>query len=86
MASTNKEKRIEELNKNIERLIHERDTIQNKMTQELVTLLMKKNVLAHDFETLKGGLLSVVDILNRTDTEAEEQKDKWKEYLKKKKK
>ncbi len=77
-------KRIEDINKNIERLAQERDQIQNTMTQELVAILIKKNALTHDFETLKGGILNVVDVLNRTDKEAHDQKNKWRESLHKK--
>jgi hypothetical protein len=72
-----KQKRIDQIRKNIERLNLERDKIKTDMTKELIDILVKKNALRYDFEMLKGGLLHVLDILSRSDKEAEEHKKSW---------
>jgi hypothetical protein len=81
-----KAKRIDQINKNIERLNAERDKIKTDMTKELIDILVKKNALRYDFEMLKGGLLHVLDILSRSDKEAEEHKNSWKNHSSKKSK
>lgn len=75
-----KTKRMDQIHKSIERLTAERDKIKTDMTKELIDILVKKNALNYDVDILQSGLLHVLDILSRSDKEAEEHKNSWKRH------
>lgn len=75
----NEQGRIEAINQEIETLLHERQKITEALTQNFVNWLMKKNALAHDYETLVGGIASILSVIERNDAEATVQKEIWKQ-------
>ena len=79
MKSQKKEQnRIAVINTTIETLLNERKEITESLTKELVNWLMKKNALLHDYDTLIGGISSVLKIIEKNDDEAIAQKELWK--------
>ena len=70
--------RIEDINQSIEKLLQERNQLTENLTKDLVTWLMKKNALAHDYDTLIGGILSVLTLIESNDNASIAQKETWK--------
>jgi hypothetical protein len=70
--------RIEDINQSIEKLLQERNQLTEDLTKDLVTWLMKKNALAHDYDTLIGGIISVLTVIETNDGASIAQKEIWK--------
>ena len=70
--------RIDDINVTIEKLLQERNQLTEDLTKDLVTWLMKKNALAHDYDTLIGGIISVLTVIESNDGTSISQKEIWK--------
>lgn len=70
--------RIDDINETIEKLLQERKKITEELTKELVAWLMKKDALSHDYDTLIGGILSVLTVIECNDDVSKSQKEAWK--------
>ena len=70
--------RLDDINEAIEKLLQERKKITENMTQDLVNWLMKKEDLVHDYDTLVGGFLSILTVIQRNDDASKEQLEIWK--------
>ncbi len=70
--------RIDDINESIEKLLQERQCITENLTKDLVTWLMKKDALKHDYETLIGGISSVLTVIDCRDEAANKQNALWK--------
>jgi hypothetical protein len=75
---TQKLRKIESLANQIEKLKQEHALLTESLAVEITKLLNKKNALSHDFETLIGGIVSVIDTLKKDDEAALSQKQLWK--------
>lgn len=70
--------RIDMLNTQIEKLKIKKQQLTNDLSNEVIVLLKQRNALSYDFETLIGGLLSVLDTLKNNDDASINQKQIWK--------
>ncbi len=70
--------RIDDINESIEKLLQERQCITENLTKDLVTWLMKKDALKHDYDTLIGGISSVLTVIESNDEAALKQNALWK--------
>jgi hypothetical protein len=70
--------RIETITTQIEKLNQERAHLTETLNGEITNLLKQKNALSFDFETLVGGLLSIIDVLKKEDETTLNQKQTWK--------
>jgi len=77
-TKTKAHSRIDDINESIEKLLQERQRITEHLTKGLVTWLMKKDALKHDYDTLIGGISSVLTVIESTDEAANEQNALWK--------
>lgn len=69
---------IDDINITIEKLLQERKKLTEDLTKDLVTWLMKKNALAHDYDTLIGGIISVLTVIESNDGSSIAQRESWK--------
>ena len=74
--------RIAEISNQIEKLSNEQSLLKARLKESLshdiMKLLNQKNALHDDFETLVGGILSVIDTLKKEDSDAIQHKNNWK--------
>ena len=74
--------RIAEISNQIEKLSNEQSLLKARLKESLshdiMKLLNQKNALNYDFETLVGGILSVIDTLKKEDSDAIQHKNNWK--------
>jgi uncharacterized protein YutE (UPF0331/DUF86 family) len=71
--------RINAINDTIEKLLVERQKITEEITKDLVNWLILKNALVHDYDTLVGGIFSVITMIEQNDDDANVQKERWKQ-------
>ena len=71
-------KKIELIDQHIAKLEAERAEIKAALPQLLLDVLIKKNALQHDFETLVGGLIHTLHTLTQNDEGAQKMHHLWK--------
>jgi hypothetical protein len=59
--------KIKRITTQIQDLETERKKLQENLSQNLLDLLIKNNALSYDFETLAGGILTVLNTLSKKD-------------------
>ena len=59
--------KIKKITTQIQDLETERKKLQETLSQNLLDLLIKNNALSYDFETLAGGILTVLKTLSKKD-------------------
>ena len=70
--------RIDDINDSIEKLIQERQKITEGLSKDLVNWLMRKDALKHDYDTLIGGISSILGTLESNNEDSKQQHDVWK--------
>jgi hypothetical protein len=79
-------KKIEHIESQIAKLKEEHALLKESLMGEIIKLLHQKHALSHDFETLVGGIISVIDTLKKenknnddeNNNNIENQKQIWK--------
>ena len=71
-------RKIESLASQIEKMSQEKTLLKESLSVEITKLLNQKNAMSHDFETLVGGIISVIDTLKKDDRDSTDQKQNWK--------
>lgn len=71
-------KKIESIDQQIAKLEAERAEIKAALPQLLLEVLVKKNALQHDFETLVGGIIHTLNTLTQKDDVAQKTHQLWK--------
>ena len=56
----------------------EKSLLIESLNGEIIKLLNQKNALSHDFETLIGGIIYVIDSLKKDDPESNQNQQIWK--------
>lgn len=75
---TQKLKKTESLSSQIEKMSQEHALLKESLYVEITKLLNQKNAMRHDFETLVGGIICVIDTLKKDDKDSTHQKQNWK--------
>ena len=70
--------RIDDINDSIEKLIQERQKITEELSKDLVNWLIKKDALRHDYDTIIGGISSILGILESNNEDSKLQHEIWK--------
>ena len=71
-------KKIESIDQQIAKLEEERAHIKAALPQLLLDVLVNKNALHHDFETLVGGMIHTLNTLTQKDESAHTTQQCWK--------
>ncbi len=77
---TQKLKKIESLASQIEKMSQEHNLLKESLSLEITKLLNQKNAMRHDFETLVGGIIFVIETLKKDDKDSTHQKQNWKKF------
>ena len=75
---TNAHSRIDDINDSIEKLVQERKKITEELSKDLVNWFMKKDALKHDYDTLIGGISSILAVLESNNEDSKLQHEIWK--------
>ena len=70
--------KIKEITTKIQDLEGELKKFKETLSQDLLSLLTKNNAFSYDFETLTGGILSVLKTLSKSNDENQKQLELWK--------
>ena len=68
--------KIKKITTKIQDLETERKKLQETLSQNLLDLLIKNNALIYDFETLTGGILTVLKTLSKKDKDSDNTENK----------